>query len=945
MVRFTLKIFLGLLLIGIFYAGFSVAGVSKVLANTCNNSGVYTCVTIEVRDGSASGPGLAGVTVSMNIGNYVTGGYCYSPCKQPGIYQTTTDSNGNAHFDNVPCTASVSGLQFFIAKDGYYPWPANVNPYLTSTWINYSNVGNSPSPPLDINIYLAPKPPTPSNNLVLQSQVVCYSSFNVINYQYSITDRFNTSLKISKNSNMSNTIYDGPLQTTSGAYSFIPPSGNTTYYAQLNRYAYVGNQVSNYISSLSCGPQPQITNTLNVNSSGASNVVISSNNGLGGTTNYTQTNTIALIDTLNASAVPGYTFNSWSGCTPTSPSGNSACGVSVSGGGTQTVTANYTRNNVTTNTLNVQSSPLIGVKITSASGNNNGTTNYQKTSTSTIPSDTLTAPPSALDSLGNVYTFDRWSNTCNAGSSGFNCVVSVSGGGTQTVTANYLPPGALGTPTLTPISGLPCVNSGSTYGPAVSFGWSNVSGASYDVQLSIYNQQNPPGNGDFVNPGLGGYFVYKYSISTNNTTGASGWNSAGGMPIDANNQPLKLSPGTTYYWHVRAKNSTSTGDWNSFGSFSATTCAAAVPDLVTTGDNPSPPPAPKTQITTGSAVTFSGYVQNVGTGVANPSTASIRIYDPAHNPISYIYTQGTPKLVVGSSKEFISWASSPSWTAPSTAGTNYSYQICVTPVLGETNTALNGNNCSTPILFDVVAPALDWVRTENGNVGSGGPINNLDLIGHNSSATNSNVEYIRQTTAVTGFFNSFKNWIVSTTPEPKLTSKNGTNYTGFYNELSGSNACTISGPNIPNARGRFKVAGSLTVDGSTNGTTPCGSGKDAAVIFVGGDLTINNGKIDYGKKRPTVFIVKGKITVDENIDTLDAVLINDQGFNDGLGGTDKLTIRGSIISVLNGGFGDQLILGRKSGGESEHIILQPSYFYYLTDYAGVAKTYYKEENP
>lgn len=178
------------------------------------------------------------------------------------------------------------------------------------------------------------------------------------------------------------------------------------------------------------------------------------------------------------------------------------------------------------------------------------------------------------------------------------------------------------------------------------------------------------------------------------------------------------------------------------------------------------------------------------------------------------------------------------------------------------------------------------------------------------------------------------------------------NYTGLYDKLSGAKACFLtSDEDIPDLQGRFSfdstLGTKLEVEGYGGGYTPgsgCGSGKDAAVIFVNGDLEI---KEDLEFIRPTVFIVSGKITVKDDVERINAMLINDKGFTDE-SGDKKLTVNGSIISALNSISSDHVYLRRKvDSGDflSEHIILDPSYFYYASDYAGVATITYKEERP
>ena len=218
-----------------------------------------------------------------------------------------------------------------------------------------------------------------------------------------------------------------------------------------------------------------------------------------------------------------------------------------------------------------------------------------------------------------------------------------------------------------------------------------------------------------------------------------------------------------------------------------------------------------------------------------------------------------------------------------------------------------------------------------------------------------NAEYI-VSKPIGSFFTSAKNWVLDGyVAEPKGPNTYGT----LFKDLSGSSGCDLGGgiTNIPNKAGKFIVSGNLTINGGYAGGASCPTlpSNKGAVVFVEGSLSIADNashKILYGlglaTSRPTVFIVKGNITVNKDLTTLNAVFLNDGSFQDGTGNS-ELTVNGAIISLL---FPDptaipapQLRLQRDTGDLSEHIILQPSYFYYLTDYAGIANTYYKEENP
>lgn len=919
MVKLFFKFSLGIFFGGIAYLGFSFVNPGKVEASHgCTHSGVYSCLQAHIRDGSSSGPGLNGAVVTMAIPAVKAGFFCSAPGKSGTFAADTTNSSGEANIDNVCCNSVLTGtIRVMVTKSGYIAWPPGVNTADPNTWaaMNFSN-GASRS----LDIYLVPNAPPVTNRLNINSSPISVSM--------SGTYSGNTPLPQVTSSSNINASELAPSSVP--GYNFSSWSGCNSVSGTTCNVTVSGGQSKTVTANYD--PIVVGTNRLNVNSSGASNVPITGT--YTDNTNFSRTSASAMNGTLTApSSASGNAFSFWGGCT--SSSGNN-CTYSVSGGGTQTVTANYASPGSTV--VHVQST-LNGVANSGcviSGGPYGGSTPY------TIP------PAPSIGGTINAQSpscggnFSSWSGCNWVGPLPSQCNIFPPNGSTMTVTANYTSV-VLGTPTPTPISGLPCVPISSTYGPAVPFSWSTVSGAtSYDVQVSIYSQQNPAGNGDFVNPGLGGYYVYKYSIATINTTGASGWNSAGGMPINAANQPLRLNPGTTYYWHVRAKNSSSTGSWSNLGSFSAATCVAR-PDLQIIAASASG------SMVVGAPVSITATLWNSGTAA---TTVGVSIYNDAvvTSPV------GIPPSIPDSIKPAISaWGTqllSWSWT-PTSAG-SYTIQLCadrsvLNPIRNNQiveSDESDASNCKN-VSFSVSATA-PWVRTENGNVGSRSnpAISKLDLIVGGSS----NADYIIQKgplATISNFFESAKNWVVNSIPDPKSPNT----YEGLKKELSPSASCAItSATTIPDQRGKFIKTSNLAITSIPTGSIPgCATGKDAALIFVEGNLDIN---INLTPSRPTAFIVSGYVHVASNVTTINATLVNDRDFTDEIGDR-KLTVNGSIISALNSIPTDHVYLRRKVVGAgdplgdylSEHIILQPSYFYYLTDYAGIANTTYKEENP
>lgn len=363
------------------------------------------------------------------------------------------------------------------------------------------------------------------------------------------------------------------------------------------------------------------------------------------------------------------------------------------------------------------------------------------------------------------------------------------------------------------------------------------------------------------------------------------------------------------------------------------------PDLAVTSSNPGTSTWNDTDL-----ISFSGCVENQGTLDANQLNifSNVTVRKNSDSSIVYNQNQYTPPIVAGDTL-CISWTTT--WDPPSVE--NYNYIMCAdsTGVVPESD---EGNNCAGPFTLTITSAAAEpYVITENGNVGSVGSLSNLDIVGRRSSSTQSNVEYIRQTTAVTGFFESWKRWLVNQTPDLSATPNT---FTKLNEALYGSNACPLaSATNIPNSKGKFRITGDLTLNGAYSAAVSCPitTTRDAAVIFVTGNLTINN-DLNYGNSRPTVFIVSGNVTVASTVKTIRATLISNEAFDDGSSTTDALTVYGSVISNLDNGLLTRTRLRREipgTTGESERFILQARDFYHLIDFAGVSRTSYREENP
>lgn len=164
------------------------------------------------------------------------------------------------------------------------------------------------------------------------------------------------------------------------------------------------------------------TYALNVLSSGASGVAISSSTGQSGTTNYSKTVGDGVTVTLTAPATSGgATFTGWTGSVT-----SSSQTISLSMNAAKSVTANYQTTLPTTYTLSVSSAGASGVAIASSTGHS-GTTNYTRT-VDDGTAVTLTAP-----AISGGATFTGWTGAVVSGSQ----TISFAMNANKSVTANY----------------------------------------------------------------------------------------------------------------------------------------------------------------------------------------------------------------------------------------------------------------------------------------------------------------------------------------------------------------------------------------------------------------------------------------------------------------------------------------------------------------------------
>ena len=179
-------------------------------------------------------------------------------------------------------------------------------------------------------------------------------------------------------------------------YNFVNWTENGSQVSFSNTYTFTLIANRNLVANFTSGP---VNYTLNVNSSGAQNVNISSTTAHDGTTNYSKTISSDTSVSLTAPLLVGNKiFTGWTGDIVSSDQT-----ISFSMNSSKTLTANYAVQNFT---LKVNSSGILGVNITSPTGHN-GSTNYQKT----VPMETivtLTAP-----STSGGLSFVGWTGDLN----------------------------------------------------------------------------------------------------------------------------------------------------------------------------------------------------------------------------------------------------------------------------------------------------------------------------------------------------------------------------------------------------------------------------------------------------------------------------------------------------------------------------------------------------
>lgn len=566
-----------------------------------------------------------------------------------------------------------------------------------------------------------------------------------------------------------------------------------------------------------------------------------------------------------------------------------------------------------TNNLNVQSSGVNGVGISGSQSGSGGITPYTYPNTSNINT-ILTAPATA-----GGRNFNGWLGCDSTSFISRTCTVAVSGGGTKTVTVDYVIP---------PNNNL--------------WVYSNPIGG-----VTMTGSQFGTGGTTATN------FPRRYVVSQ-----ASNINTVLTAPLSV------PSGGSTY----------SFSSWSGcdFTNAVARTCTVAVTGgvlkIVTANyvqDRPNLTVLSQTnpqvewvftpqKIVANIPMTITATIQNNGTAnISSTSTFfnSLRVvsgggFDPSPIP----NTSWTSGLNAGLSQQF-------TWSGTPTSSNTYTFEVCAdsTSLITESDESL-ADNCERASVE--VDSAKAWLKTVGGNVGSATNQSGIDSISGWSpsgcSAANPNfcnsTHLIVAARGIQNTFKSAKNWLLPTyTGGPNL----GTyrNYEAFYRDFS-AGACDRStdSSKLPNTKGKFIYKGPGTVSFTSYDINPCGafvsSNKDAILIFIEGDLQISASM--PALNLPTVFIVKGNISIAGGATNIGGMFVADGNFTTG-SSDQQLRINGSVAAALN--TSGVLTFDRDLGDDdnddtpAELITFDPKYLYLLTDFLGSSVSNYREDNP
>jgi hypothetical protein len=361
---------------------------------------------IRVQD--SSGNRINGASVSLTMGPLLAGNFCNSP----GIFGTTLSGTtvNNALFGdgmvelgsgNLCC--NVQSATVTVSKFGY-DTASNVSVL--------SSLANGSTGIATITL----TPSAPSVSISVSPTTIAWNATTAVTWSASPATACSINYQIG-----AGPIVSGWRTGISGTNQTSPALNANTVFSAIcsNSGTAGGGSVT-----VTVNPQPPT-----VTISASPNPIFS-----GATTGVTWSASPATACSINYQIGAGPIVSGWrtgiSGTNQTSPALNAntvfsaICSNSgTAGGASTTVTVNPLPNN----TLNVNSSGVVGVVMT---GTYPGTTNYVQTSTSSL-SGTITAP----DASGGKNFFS-WTG-CDSTIS-HDCTVSVSAGGTKTVTATYV---------------------------------------------------------------------------------------------------------------------------------------------------------------------------------------------------------------------------------------------------------------------------------------------------------------------------------------------------------------------------------------------------------------------------------------------------------------------------------------------------------------------------
>jgi len=730
-------------------------------------------------------------------------------------------------------------------------------------------------------------------------------------------------------------------ETTQQNTSFVAgawPAGTVIEYFT-RAYDRAGNVADSSINSFTV---QEANNRLNVNSTPVTGIAgfIGTQSGTSGTTNYCATTsatsgcTTVSSSSINTTIIApspvtvggnNYVFVSWSGCDSVNNDVTvRTCTVSVSGGSTKTVTANYSAQN----TLNVSSTPISGVcPITDAFGGSlgascaQGGTPYTRTSISTMNS--RIDAPDTFTSGGNTYRF-RSASGCRNSSGADNtdryCDVYVTGGGTQNVIFTYEPLNTLNVSS-TPISGV-CPITDAFGG---SLGASCAQGGTPYTRTSISTMNSRIDAPDTFTSG-GNTYRFRSASGCRNSSGADN---------------------TDRYCDVYV---TGGGTQNVIFTYEL-----LLPNLTVEAVYPTP----LSDHVVGDILTINAQIRNngdVNIPVGSSFLTRLRVRPPGgvFSPIGGDKPQSG--LNVGATQTFI-------WLdvyTPSVAGL-YEFEVC-TDVPWETGGSIvektEGfvDNCE--ILQLTVEDSRPWLQTVGGIVGSKSQINGGWVPpGSCPPIANCNATHTVVAGSLIDNFRSAKSWLLRNYSGGPSLGLNYTKYSDLKRDFS-ADACTRTGNQLPAAKGRYQYNSSVNWDNNIanpfSGSCPNfgANYKNGAVVFINGSLTISasNAPFVFSPPVPTVFIVSKSINIASNVMTANGIFIADEGFNDVDGGGDtssRLTVDGSILASLVGS--KAMIFGRTyrdaAKGAAEIINFNPRYLWLMTQYLGTTKDSYSEVNP